>query len=94
MSDTDGLDDITNTAADEMIDGLHYSSDALPAYFSYGYPYDTGEGVDLIAGDGDFAAVAYPASLIDSVDSMTVRISAMDAEKTIVIADTVLTVGD
>ncbi|UCE60446.1 MAG: hypothetical protein JSU63_01605 [Phycisphaerales bacterium] len=94
MSDTDGLEDITNTAVDEMIDGLHYSSDEVPAYFSHGIPYDTGEGVDLVAGDGDFAAVAYPANLIDTVESMTVRISAMDAEKTVVIADTILTVTD
>ena len=92
VSDTDGLDDITNTAADGMVDGVHENESATPAR-SYADPYDDGEGLDPVADDGDYALVFYPAALIDTLSAMTVRISFMDARKTVTVVDTELTVS-
>ena len=80
--------------ADEMNGGVHASRAEVLAYFADDQPYDTGASLDEVQGDGIYTAVVYPAEGIDTVDSMTIRISAMDASKTVTVADTELYVGD
>ena len=91
ISDPNGLTDVTNVAADELVDGVHAGYDQVPAYF-YFAPRDDGEAPDDLADDGVFVSAASPGDMLQAMDEVTVRISAMDAEKTIVVADTLLTV--
>ena len=74
-----------------MIDGIHSGYADVPAYF-YHSPRDDGESPDEIAADGVFTSAASPGEMLDTLDAVTIRVSAMDASKTITVADTVLTI--
>lgn len=91
ISDPDGLADVTNAAVDAMIDGVHSGYADVPAYF-YHSPRDDGESPDEIAADGVFTSSASAGEMLDTLDAVTIRVSAMDASKTITVADTVLTI--
>jgi hypothetical protein len=91
IGDPDGLADVTNAAVDAMIDGIHSSYADVPAYF-YHSPRDDGESPDETAADGVFTSAASPGEMLDTLDAVTIRVSAMDASKTVTVADTTLTV--
>jgi hypothetical protein len=89
ISDPQGLSDIQLVSDTEMLEGKRgYSSD-IPVFFPF-WPKDDGKHPDQTAGDGVYSTEGRPASKIDEVDFMGVRIAAMDSSKTVVIADTVL----
>jgi len=93
VSDPDGLADVTNISVSAMIDGVHESYDAVPAYF-YHSPRDDGEWPDDIAADGVFVSSASTGEMLDTLDAVTIRVSTMDTDKTITVADTVLTITE
>lgn len=94
ISDQQGLADIERTSTDEMLDGLHEGdSYRLPVFIHYA-AHDDGSPPDGIADDGVFSTSGVPAGAIDTVEQMTVRMAAQDASKTVVLADTILLVGE
>ena len=97
ISDPQGLADIERTSINELVDGrLEGSSSNVPVYFYlsyYGGTRDEGDWPDETAGDGIFSNAGRPGGKIDELDQMTVRMGAMDASKTVVIADKVLSIG-
>ncbi len=94
ISDQQGLADIERTSTDEMLDGLHEGdSYKLPVFIHYA-AHDDGSPPDGIADDGVFSTSGVPAGAIDTVEQMTVRMAAQDASKTVVLADTILLVGE
>ena len=96
ISDPQGLADIERTSIDELVDGRLESSSNVPVYFYLGYyggTRDEGDWPDETAGDGIFSNAGKPGGKIDELDQMTVRMGAMDASKTVVIADKVLSIG-
>jgi hypothetical protein len=95
ISDPQGLADITNTQCDELLDGHIYQNDRpkVPAFF-YFDPNDKGTHGDEIAGDGIFSSEGEPGGKIGNFSQMTVRVSAMDRDKTVVVADAILTIGN
>jgi len=96
ISDPQGLADIERTSIGELVDGRLEVFSYVPVYFSSAYHYtanDRGDWPDETAGDGIFSSAGRPGSKIDELDQMTVRVGAMDASKTVVLADTVLFIG-
>ena len=93
ISDPQGLADIERTSTDALLDGVLESSTAnLPVYFYYDV-HDDGSPPDQTADDGVFSTEGQLGGKIDELDRMTVRIGAMDASKTVVVADTILSIG-
>ncbi|MCK4824597.1 hypothetical protein KA005_53085, partial [bacterium] len=92
ISDPQGLTDIDRTSIDHMIEGRFRSIQNSPAYLRYA-PNDDGNPPDETAGDGIFSAECEPGEMINELDQMTVRVGAMDASKTVVVADTILSIG-
>lgn len=92
ISDPQGLSDIDRTSIDHMIEGRFSSIQNSPAYLRYA-PNDGGNPPDETAGDGIFSAECEPGEMINELDQMTVRVGAMDASNTVVVADTVLSIG-
>ncbi|OFV68385.1 MAG: Cellulosome anchoring protein, cohesin region domain protein [Candidatus Syntrophoarchaeum caldarius] len=94
ISDPQGLADIERTSTDALLDGVLESGNAnLPVYFYYDV-HDDGSPPDQTADDGVFSTEGQPGGKIDELDRMTVRIGAMDASKTVVVADTILPIGE
>jgi hypothetical protein len=95
VSDPDGQSDITNMANDEMLEGIKIgnNSEPVPAYF-YAYPRDDGSWPDLVANDGFWTTQGQPGGEINSLDEVTIRIAAMDASRTVVVADTELGINE
>ena len=92
ISDPQSLADIERTSTDELLDGrLEYGPDC-PAYFPYA-AHDDGSSPDQTDGDGVFSTKGQPGGKIDELDRITVRMGAMDASKTVVVADTILPIG-
>lgn len=92
ISDPQGLADIERTSTDPLLDGrLEYGPDC-PAYFPLA-AHDDGRNPDRTAGDGIFSTEGQPGGKIDELDRMTVRMGAMDASKTVVVADAILPIG-
>ena len=94
ISDPQGLADIKRTSTDELVDGRlveHY--DYIPVSF-YHAANDDGWSHDETAGDGIFSTAGTPAPKIDELDQMTVRMGVKDASGTVVVADTVLFIGE
>ncbi|NQE52231.1 hypothetical protein C5S29_01460 [ANME-1 cluster archaeon GoMg3.2] len=93
ISDPQGLVDIKRTSTDELVDGRleHYGN--IPVSFSHA-ANDIGRTPDQTAGDGIFSSAGTPASKIDELDQMTVRMGVKDASGTVVVADTVLFIGE
>jgi hypothetical protein len=90
ISDSDGLADVVETAADEMVDGAYIGEGAnSPASF-YDDPHDDGADGDETADDGWFTTVGQPGGKVNDYDEVTIRMGAKDASETIVIADVVL----
>jgi hypothetical protein len=89
ISDPQGLLDIQLVSDTEMLDGERSYFSNVPVFFS-SWPNDDGQHPDQTAGDGTYSTEGKPASKIDELDFMGVRIAALDQSKTVVIADTLL----
>lgn len=90
ISDPDGLDDVVETCADEMVDGVYIGEGAnSPASFRDD-PRDDGVGIDGTADDGRFTTVGTAGGAVDDYDRVIIRVGARDASGTIVIADVAL----
>jgi Tol biopolymer transport system component len=93
ISDPQGLADIERTSTVELVDGrLQRDNRNIPVYFPFA-ANDVGSWTDETAGDGIFSSAGKPGGKIDELDQMTVRMGVMDASKTVVIADKVLSIG-
>lgn len=89
-ADPNGLADVVETAADEMVNGAYIGEGAnSPASFSDD-PHDNGVGVDAAPGDGRFTTGGKPGGKVGQYDEVTVRLGTRDASGTVVIADAVL----
>ncbi|NAT11144.1 hypothetical protein C4E22_06345 [ANME-1 cluster archaeon AG-394-G06] len=93
ISDPQGLADIKRTSTDELVDGRLEGYDNIPVSFSHA-ANDVGWSHDQTAGDGIFSTAGTPAPMIDELDQMTVRMGVKDASGTVVVADTVLFIGE
>ena len=94
ISAPQGLADIKCTITDELVDGrLERRYDNIPVRF-YHAANDVGRAPDETAGDGIFSSAGTPAPKIDELDQMTVRMGVEDASGTVVVADTVLFIGE
>ena len=92
ISDPQGLADINRTSTDELVDGRLESYDNIPVYFNHAAK-DGGWTPDETAGDGIFSSAGRPATKIDELGQMTVRMGVKDDSGTVVVADTVLSIG-
>lgn len=93
IDDPDGADDIAATSISTYLDGIYEGrTDHLPAWFPQGLR-DDGEGLDAVANDGDYTAVAYPAELIDTLNEVIVRIGVRDEDNTITCTDVRMPIG-
>ncbi len=92
ISDPGGLADVTNAAADSLVDGVHAGYEEVPAYF-YFAPRDNGEAPDDTAADGVFVSAASAGEILNTLDQVTIRVSAKDASHTVVVADAVLAIS-
>jgi hypothetical protein len=93
ISDPQGLADIKRTSTDELVDGRSERYDYIPVSFTHAAT-DDGWSHDETAGDGIFSSAGTPAPKIDELDQMTVRMGVKDASGTVVVADTVLFIGE
>jgi len=93
ISDPQGLADIERTSTDELLEGVRTSGNDCPAYFNYA-ANDLGTSPDETAGDGVFSSLGQPGSTIDTLDQVTIRVGAQDISKTVVVADTILLIGN
>jgi hypothetical protein len=91
--DPQGSDDIERTSTDELIEGKHATWKDSPAYFSLA-AHDDGSYPDKTSKDGVFSTEGKPGEAIDREDQLTVRMGAMDASKTITVADSILSIGE
>jgi hypothetical protein len=91
--DPQGSDDIERTSTDELIEGKHATWKDSPAYFSLA-AHDDGSPPDKTSKDGLFSTECKPGEAIDRKDQLTVRMGAMDASKTITVADSILFIGE
>ncbi|NQE53084.1 hypothetical protein C5S29_05785 [ANME-1 cluster archaeon GoMg3.2] len=94
ISDPQGLADIKRTSMDELVNGRLYGGTTnVPVYFGHA-ANDVGWSHDQTAGDGIFSTAGKPGGKIDELDQMTVRMGVEDASGTVVVADTVLFIGE
>lgn len=89
VTDPQGLDDILRTRMDTYLDGRSVYPIDCPVYVKTN-TRDDGVSPDIQAGDGLFTTWGEPGRTIDTLNQMTVRMSVMDASKTIVVADKTL----
>jgi hypothetical protein len=92
VSDLRGLSDIAHVACTELIDGKISSFNEIPIYFDD--PNDAGNNPDQTAVDGVYSAFGKPGGKIGNIAEMTVRVSAMDQNGTVVLADTILSTSN
>ncbi len=94
VSDPQGLGDVVETATDELLDGmLENNSNILPMYFNVP-AHDDGAYPDSAAGDGVFSTEGKPAGGILLEDQLTIRMGAMDSDRNVTVADSILFVSD
>jgi hypothetical protein len=93
ISDPQGLADIKCTSTNELVDGRLEHYDNIPVAFHHA-ANDKGRAPDETAGDGIFSSAGTPAPKIDELDQMTVRMGVKDASGAVVVADTVLFIGE
>jgi hypothetical protein len=93
ISDPQGLADIKRTSTNELVDGRLEHYDNIPVSFTHA-ANDIGRAPDQTAGDGIFSSAGKPGGKIDELDQMTVRMGVKDASGAVVVADTVLFIGE
>lgn len=90
----DSNDKVTNVSEDQMLNGIiENDTTKVPAYF-YFDPHDNGSSPDTVSGDGIFSTQGEPGGKINDLNQVTIRIGVMDTAKTVVVADTVLQIGN
>jgi hypothetical protein len=93
INDPEGLSTILRTSTDGLVDGYLGSWQGLPVYFNFAV-HDDGLIPDEAEGDGIYSTSGQPGETIGEENEMTVRIGVQDANFTVTIADSTLSIGE
>ena len=92
ISDPQGISTVQRVTTDGMLAGRHMTVTDLPVRIPF-YPNDDGADPDVTSGDGTYTTWGGPGEKINEYDEMTVRVGAQDDNFNVVVADTMLLVG-